>query len=155
MSRSRVYTRYQRRAHIGRKKRIIKEVGCWYTKFDGQLSKGKIHCSCPMCRMKSYDERQARDIRRSDAMDYSENAAWFNQNLGGNAPKFPVRVCQWTLSKSYWSDNSIGKWAAQSVPLISVFGVRNYKSHEPFSRREQYLIFPSTVLIILTVIMRW
>ena len=75
MSRSRAFTRYQRMAHISRKKWIIKEEGCWFVKYDGQLSKGKVHCSCPLCRKKSYDVRQARDIRRSDGMDYSENAA--------------------------------------------------------------------------------
>lgn len=75
MSRSRAYTRYQRRAHISRKKRIIAEENIWYYKFEGQLSKGKIHCSCPMCRLKSYDQRQARDIRRLNSMDYSERAA--------------------------------------------------------------------------------
>lgn len=75
MSRSRAYTRYQRRFHIDRKKRIIKEVGCWFTKFDGQLNKGKIHCSCSLCRLKSYDVRKAGDIRRSKAMDFSEKTA--------------------------------------------------------------------------------
>ena len=73
MSRSREYTRYQRRMHIGRKKRIVAEVGCWVYKFDGQLSKGKIHCSCPMCRSKSYEYKQIRDIRKINSMDYSEN----------------------------------------------------------------------------------
>ncbi len=72
MSRNRAYTRYQRRFHISRKKRIIKEVGCWFTKFNGQLSKGKIHCSCSLCRLKSSDVKKAGDIRLSDAMDFSE-----------------------------------------------------------------------------------
>lgn len=75
MSRSRAFTRYQRRAHISRKKRIIAGENIWYYKFEGQLSKGKIHCSCPMCRVKSYDCRLPRDIRRMDSMEYSDKAS--------------------------------------------------------------------------------
>ena len=75
MSRSRAFTRYQRRAHISRKKRIIAEENIWNYKFEGQLSKGKIHCSCPMCLVKFYDCKQARDIRRMDSMEYSDKAS--------------------------------------------------------------------------------
>ncbi len=75
MSRSRAYTRYQRRAHISRKKRIIKNVGCWVTKFDGQLSKGKIHCSCWLCRMKSYEYIKASDIRKMKPIEPDDGAA--------------------------------------------------------------------------------
>ena len=57
------------------KKRIIAEGNIWYYKFEGQFSKGKIHCSCPMCRVKSCDCKQARDIRRMDSMNYSMRAA--------------------------------------------------------------------------------
>lgn len=75
ISRIRAFTRYQRRSHISRKKRIIAGENIWYYKFEGQLSKGKIHCSCPMCRVKSYNCRQPRDIRRMDSMEYSERAS--------------------------------------------------------------------------------
>ena len=76
MSRSRAYTRYQRINHIGRKKRIIhKQNDYWHYKFEGMLSKGKIHCSCWMCRAKTYEYPKIRDIRRIDAMDYSEKTA--------------------------------------------------------------------------------
>ena len=76
MSRSRAYTRHQRINHIGRKKRIIhKQNDYWYYKHEGMLSKGKIHCSCWMCRSKSYDYPKIQDIRRSMAMDYSEKTA--------------------------------------------------------------------------------
>lgn len=54
-SKGRAYTRYMRETHIQRKMRIDKEVhniGSWY-KFRGQYSKGKIHCSCPMCAVKT------------------------------------------------------------------------------------------------------
>ncbi len=51
-SRGRAYTRYQRNSHINRKKRIIHDMNdYWYYRYDGILSKGKIHCSCPMCRL--------------------------------------------------------------------------------------------------------
>ncbi len=54
MSRSRAYNRLQRKKAIKRKKRICTDFyddHTWY-KFDGQYSKGKVHCSCPMCREK-------------------------------------------------------------------------------------------------------
>ena len=56
MSRSRAYNRIQRKKAIKRKKRICAEFfgdRSWY-KFDGQYSKGKAHCSCPMCREKDF-----------------------------------------------------------------------------------------------------
>lgn len=50
----RAYTRYMRKTHIS--KRMQKDLSChmgrWY-KFNGQYSKGKIHCSCPMCSTKT------------------------------------------------------------------------------------------------------
>lgn len=58
------YRRYQRRTHIERKKRIIRDLnGYWHYKFDGDLNKGKIHCSCPMCRHKSYDRASISEQR--------------------------------------------------------------------------------------------
>ena len=60
MSRGKAYTRFVRETHIKRKKKLIcdahpwlKELGGWY-KHDGQYSKGKIHCSCPLCSIKAY-----------------------------------------------------------------------------------------------------
>lgn len=68
MQRNRGYFREQRKRAIARKisiqkKRIgTKEVNEIYDeRRRGQLSKGKIHCSCPMCRKKSYDELSRRD----------------------------------------------------------------------------------------------
>lgn len=61
--RSRSYIRYQRRHAINRKFNILR--GLWGTKETeevycpnkrGKLSKGKIHCSCWLCREKSYIE---------------------------------------------------------------------------------------------------
>lgn len=81
MSRSRAYTREVRNKHIARKKNIVKCVDApgteWY-KYDGQYSKGKIHCSCRMCTYsKYYDCPRFKDdidkFRVRDAMnDYLE-----------------------------------------------------------------------------------
>ncbi len=67
MKRDNEYYRYQRKRTIRRKDRILhfwasdEEVASWGPK--GRLSKGKIHCSCPMCRSKSYDDPAVRDKR--------------------------------------------------------------------------------------------
>lgn len=57
MNRTRDFYRFQRKQHILRKKRIIKDVYICdnYYSDDGKYSKNKIHCSCWMCRNKSYD----------------------------------------------------------------------------------------------------
>lgn len=50
MNRPTAYVRHQRFRVIARKKRIIKEQNnYWHYKYEGELSKGKIHCSCWMC----------------------------------------------------------------------------------------------------------
>lgn len=65
MNRSKEYMRYQRRAHIERKKRIIKgQNDYWHYRHEGELDKGKIHCSCWLCRHKSYDEPKISDKRK-------------------------------------------------------------------------------------------
>lgn len=52
MERTRAYRRSQRNRVIARKKRIAEDITLgrvgWYN-IDGKYSKGKIHCSCPMC----------------------------------------------------------------------------------------------------------
>ena len=61
MKRSRAYYREQRIRAINRKKGILKRIGgdeyvfAWMRNEPNRLSKGKIHCSCWMCRSKSYD----------------------------------------------------------------------------------------------------
>jgi len=75
MNRSRSYYRRERKKHINRKKRIIKLVSgignepYWYYRYEGELSKGKIHCSCPMCRFygPSYS-----DMIKKEKMDARE-----------------------------------------------------------------------------------
>ena len=52
--RDRNYHREMREKHIKRKKRIANSYHHPFTlKFDGMYSKGKIHCSCPMCANKT------------------------------------------------------------------------------------------------------
>ncbi len=69
MKRGRGYYRSQRKRTIQRKERILhfwgsnEEVTAWERGANGRLAKGKIHCSCPMCRRKSYDDPTARDKR--------------------------------------------------------------------------------------------
>lgn len=56
-----------------RKRRIAHEVLGWeYYDNLHQYSKNKIHCSCWMCRRKSYDEKSMRDKRTEERMNYSE-----------------------------------------------------------------------------------
>ena len=57
MKRDRGYYREMREKHIKRKKKISAHY--WHYKFDGQYSKGKIHCSCPICRNKTKNKRRA------------------------------------------------------------------------------------------------
>lgn len=51
-NRTRSYYRHHRRRVIQRKSRFAKQLG-WHAKFTGEFAKGKIHCSCYYCRMKS------------------------------------------------------------------------------------------------------
>lgn len=73
--RTRAYRREVRNKAIARKKRIVKYVYCmndsgWYP-HDGQYSKGKIHCSCPLCAFGKYDKNQVTDSdrRKIDEME--------------------------------------------------------------------------------------
>ena len=68
-NRTKDYYRYQRNKHIQRKKKIIINKVCWYVKFDGMLSKGKIHCSCGLC---AFSGKSASDSRKEDSMKFRE-----------------------------------------------------------------------------------
>lgn len=76
MNRDRNYYRKQRKRTIHRKEKILRQLGdeknifAWARGATGRFSKGKIHCSCWMCRRKSYDDSQIRDKRA--AMDATE-----------------------------------------------------------------------------------
>lgn len=68
MERNNIYRRMQRARHICRKKRIIKEQNdYWRYKFDGCLDKGKIHCSCYLCRHSFGIEPRFSDRRQASA----------------------------------------------------------------------------------------
>ena len=76
MNRDRSYYRKQRMRAIRRKENILRQLGgeavvsAGAHGAVGRFSKGKIHCSCWMCRRKSYDDPQARDKRA--AMDAAQ-----------------------------------------------------------------------------------
>ena len=81
MARGRDWRRFQRYRTIQRKVDILRgidgdeNVKAWTaggTKI-GRLSKGKIHCSCWMCRVKSYDYRSHMDARRIQGMTDEEH----------------------------------------------------------------------------------
>ena len=78
MNRDRAYYRYQRKRHIQRKIHILKLWGSWYVEAwtrdqPGRLAKGKIHCSCPMCREKYYDDPRLSDKRHILAANQQAN----------------------------------------------------------------------------------
>lgn len=76
MKRDRGYYRSQRKRTICRKRNLLYGSGghdylrAWTHGVSGRLAKGKIHCSCPMCRTKSYDDPAIRD-KRSKAKAFS------------------------------------------------------------------------------------
>ena len=81
-NRGEAYNRYQRMAHINRKKRIIhSQHDYWWVDHDGMLSKGKIHCSCPLCRHKSYDYPKIQDIRNNEKLNESLEDYFFEENI--------------------------------------------------------------------------
>ena len=79
MSRTRVYTRKMRAKHIKRKKRIVSnwhwfESG--YYPHDGMYSKGKIHCSCPLCKVKAYYGKHVLTLQELRNLDRAEDDWW-------------------------------------------------------------------------------
>ncbi len=72
MKRDRGYYRSQRKRTIRRKRNLLYGIGghdywrAWTRGADGRLAKGKIHCSCPMCRSKSYDDPTIRDKQTNE-----------------------------------------------------------------------------------------
>ena len=103
-NRSSSYRRYKRQASIERKKHIIKSEGnYWHYDFEGVLSKGKIHCSCPMCRRKFKDEAKISD-RRAIVADIDQLK---DSNLG-----VPSKMHRVRLKRSYqsWRAPEIAKF---------------------------------------------
>lgn len=83
---NRGYYREQRNKHIQRKKRIVRELGgYWHYPHDGMFSKGKIHCSCPLCRGKDIRGRHIKtrqELRSDDSIkDQIEWYEWLQIDL--------------------------------------------------------------------------
>jgi hypothetical protein len=75
---NRRYYRIQRQKHINRKKRIIHNLNdYWYYKYEGELSKGKIHCGCGMCRNKTNNKGKHRLIHGN----YAPSKNWKHSDL--------------------------------------------------------------------------
>ena len=73
LKRDRAYYRWQRKRTIKRKLALLKRIGgdeyvqAWTHGKPGRLTKGKIHCSCPMCRVKSYDNISNQDAKGNES----------------------------------------------------------------------------------------
>mgnify|MGYP000260800031 FL=1 len=83
MNRDRNYYRKQRKRTIHRKEELLRRIGgeayvrAWAHEATGRFAKGKIHCSCWMCRQKSYDDPQLRDKRMArDAAEQLREIEW-------------------------------------------------------------------------------
>lgn len=76
MSRSHSFYYLQRKRTIRKKMQLLKRIGgmenvrAWTRRQPGRLFKGKIHCSCWMCRTKSSDQVSHRDAK------HNVSAAW-------------------------------------------------------------------------------
>lgn len=81
MNRTRDYYRKERARHIARKEQIIIKVyhgeawGEFVGPAHGRLSKGKIHCSCPMC---AFSGITMSDKRKLDRMSWEMDL--YNRN---------------------------------------------------------------------------
>lgn len=80
MSRTRSWRRFQRNRAIHHKSMILRDYwklnypDYWTPERYGVLSKGKVHCSCWMCRRKSYDDPCMMDKRHALSQDQSQIA---------------------------------------------------------------------------------
>ena len=78
MHRNRAYRRFQRRRAIHHRFMILRDywklndADDWTPERYGHLSKGKAHCSCWMCRRKSYDDPRIMDKRRAISQNQSQ-----------------------------------------------------------------------------------
>lgn len=83
MNRTRDYYRKMRAKHIKRKKRIVSHYatfrvldGFEYYNHDGKYSKGKIHCSCPMCKEKAYYGKHRPSIQERRHSEKIVDGSW-------------------------------------------------------------------------------
>jgi len=73
VQRDRAYRRWQRRRIIRNKLGLLKRLGGKdYVQAKtrgkpGRLAKGKIHCSCSLCRTKSYDQISLQTAKQDDS----------------------------------------------------------------------------------------
>ena len=89
MSRTKAERRYQDWLHSLKKATIIKSVWKDHTWFDGtykdqmhRLSKGKIHCSCPICSAKSNrNGYTVSDLKKFEALQSSVEEADVNLHI--------------------------------------------------------------------------
>ena len=79
MNRDRDYFRRERVKHIKRKKSLVEQL-CyhWAPAFDGMLSKGKIHCSCPCCSQKTKNKGHRRYNHNGN---YNPSYNWKHSDL--------------------------------------------------------------------------
>ncbi len=97
MERDRAYYRYQRKQHIKRKMGILLRVGgkehltAWSRDEYGRLPKGKIHCSCWMCRAKSYDEPTMSDWRAQVGAEQQVQEYVLYEEVHTDADVYPDR----------------------------------------------------------------
>ena len=72
MNRGKGYLRRERAKHIKRRKSLVEQL-CYHQAptFDGMLSKGKIHCSCPLCTTKSKNKGKRRYMKKNYAPNYN------------------------------------------------------------------------------------
>lgn len=81
MYRNRNERRRWRERAISRKEHILRMIGgeenvqAWTLGKRGRLSKGKIHCSCWMCRPKTFDQLPHRDAKRFEFCNSQRDAA--------------------------------------------------------------------------------
>lgn len=76
MYRTRSFRRHQRKRVINRKKKFIKLAGnYWHFEHEGSLSKGKIHCSCKMCRYSTTHNELIRKEKKLLELDMKEQIA--------------------------------------------------------------------------------
>lgn len=82
MKHSKAYLKYNEYIHIKRKQEIIRNIGCMTgetlaankASINGKLRKGKVHCSCSMCRKKTHENGwKASDKKKIEKCNHQIN----------------------------------------------------------------------------------
>lgn len=99
------YKKFKTQVHISRKKRIVKN--CWGLSPDfvpnvltqpHRLSKGKVHCSCPMCSQKTrnngwkYRDKVNREKGNCYEQDITEDDYIFDSNVLSDSIAYTTSV---------------------------------------------------------------